>query len=210
MAPYAFLILTMATIASSQIDDDMEICWRESYGRGAGTIPNYCKAGFELQGALCYPLCAENYTGVGPVCWENCPPGYKDIGALCVGQGKTIAKKSYGRGAGDIPGCAPNLQEDAGLCYQLCKDTFKGVGPVCWKEGSGNATIAVECNPVSYGVTQADCDELNNLLKQGGITSVVCIGSVAASIAAGHVVGPKVCRDLITKILPKLKNTHIC
>jgi len=249
MNTYAFLILAVATLASSQSDEDMEVCWRDAYGRGVGTIPNYCQKGFELQGALCYPLCKENYTGVGPVCWENCPEGYTDIGAFCVipasvywncpwydvcgvtfakgcrgncsegyhdvacscrRDGKTITKKSYGRGAGDIPGCNPKEEECAGLCYEQCKTEYFGVGPVCWRNDSGNATYGVQCNPFAYGHNETDCEALNSLLKEAGITSTVCIGSIAMSIITGHVVGPKVCRDLITKVIPKLAKTRVC
>ncbi|MBK9153616.1 MAG: hypothetical protein IPM25_05290 [Chloracidobacterium sp.] len=36
-------------------------------------------------GALCYPACQNNYTGVGPVCWQNCPSQQNvDCGAGCA------------------------------------------------------------------------------------------------------------------------------
>jgi hypothetical protein len=59
------------------------ICWKGTYGRGVGSIPSACPAGQELNGALCYPVCAPGYTGVGPVCWQDCPAGYTDDGAFC-------------------------------------------------------------------------------------------------------------------------------
>jgi len=42
-----------------------------------------CASGLERSGALCYPPCKTNFTGVGPVCWEDCPAGYTDTGAFC-------------------------------------------------------------------------------------------------------------------------------
>ena len=68
---------------------------KDSYGRGAGTIPSFgcdpcswssclctcnchqsCPSGQEEDAGLCYPRCNPGYTGVGPVCWGTCPSGY--------------------------------------------------------------------------------------------------------------------------------------
>jgi hypothetical protein len=97
-----------------------------------------CPDDQEKNGALCYPLCKEaspSYYGVGPVCWQHCEDGWVDEGALCRKDGsiETVAKHSYGRGAGYPLGCADDEDEDAALCYEPCKDGFYGVGPVCWE-----------------------------------------------------------------------------
>jgi len=102
------------------------------------------------------------------------------------------------------------LEDNAGLCYVPCNATYIGFGPICWRNDSGNATYGIECNAFSFGHTQADCDGLNGLLKQAGLTSFVCIGSLAASVVTGQIVGPKICRDLMKNVLPKLGNTEIC
>lgn len=111
------------------------VCWKDSYGRGVGKAIHGCEEGLEKSGALCYPLCRDNYVGNGPVCWENCETGYVDEGALCRKDGSiiTYAKKSYGRGAGVPLGCAADEVEDAALCYPACKSGYYGVGPVCWE-----------------------------------------------------------------------------
>ncbi len=57
-------------------------CWKGSYGRGAGTVPNTCP-GQQEDAGLCYNWCASGYYGVGPVCWQSCPAGYTDDGATC-------------------------------------------------------------------------------------------------------------------------------
>src|SRR5690606_35689124 len=75
---------------------------KKSYGRGVGKPLHACKAGWEKDGALCYPKCAGGYKGTGPVCWKTCPSGYKTDGATCRKPGNIIAKKSYGRGAGQL------------------------------------------------------------------------------------------------------------
>lgn len=76
------------------------VCWKgiKSQGRGVGTVPNACPNGTSADAdGLCYPPCNSGYSGVGPVCWKACPSGYTNIGAICT---KTVAKTSYGRGAG--------------------------------------------------------------------------------------------------------------
>jgi len=244
------LLIVVAFFGASQADP-MQVCWRNSYDRGVGTIPNYCPKGSEMNGALCYPLCQANYKGVGPVCWENCPPGFTDIGALCTipvdiyfpcpwydicgltfAKGccspckckpgyhddgcscrrptQTYDKKSYGRGAGNLPQCTPPHVEDAGLCYDACKTDYTGVGPVCWQNNDGDPNHKIECNPVTFGKTQEDCDQLNAYLKKAGITSIMCLRALVASIIAGHPVGPQECIDLIKNVLPTLIKTPVC
>jgi len=68
-------------------------CWKNSNGRGVGTIPTNC-GGKENDAGLCYTKCPANYKGVGPVCWQNCPSGYSDFGVGCS------KPAPYGRGAG--------------------------------------------------------------------------------------------------------------
>jgi hypothetical protein len=125
------------------------VCWKDTYERGVGTVPESCKPGHERGGALCYPLCkaAEpKFDGIGPVCWQECRTGYVDEGALCRKDKSivTYAKDSYGRGAGVPLSCRAGLVNDAALCYPPCRSSFDGVGPVCWDECltvHGNDTI---------------------------------------------------------------------
>lgn len=68
---------------------DAHIYAKHSYGRGVGD-PMSCASGLEQSGALCYPRCGNDYTGVGPVCWGNCPKNQPiDCGAIC---GKSVAQ----------------------------------------------------------------------------------------------------------------------
>lgn len=59
-----------------------DFCWKGSYGRGVGSVPDSCP-GKQQDAGLCYPWCASGYFGVGPVCWQQCPAGYTDDGAFC-------------------------------------------------------------------------------------------------------------------------------
>lgn len=87
------------------------VCWKASYGRGAGRPLHTCAPDQQKSGALCYKPCDNTTTpafkGVGPVCWQGCKPDYKDEGALCRHRNsiKTYAKKTYGRGVGHILQC---------------------------------------------------------------------------------------------------------
>lgn len=59
-------------------------CQKQSYGRGAGTVPTSCSGGQEYDTGLCYQQCRAGFDGVGPVCWKRgCPTGYEDHGATC-------------------------------------------------------------------------------------------------------------------------------
>jgi hypothetical protein len=114
------------------------VCWKDTHGRGVGTVPNSCHgANPDKNGALCYPACRQGFYGVGPVCWEYCQDGWIDEGALCRKSGsiETVAKKSYGRTAGVVLMCPEtgNSDYDAGLCYPPCNAGTYGVGPVCWE-----------------------------------------------------------------------------
>ena len=117
-------------------------CWKSSYGRGVGTIPNDCGEGKEIDAGLCYPVCAPGYKGVGSVCWQF--------------------PKSYGRGAGKAPTICPSgKQYDAGRCYPYCSSGMTGVGPVCWKSCSG--LTSTDCGAACATDTQT-C--LSNIFEQ--------------------------------------------
>ncbi|KAG2485882.1 hypothetical protein HYH03_015465 [Edaphochlamys debaryana] len=132
-------------------------CYKKSYGRGVGVLPNACPSGTEQSGLLCYPPCQAGYTGVGPVCWQNCPSNFRDDGAFCA------KPAAYGRGTGyalwdqwkcvrDNPqGCELN----GWLYYPKCAAGFYAFGccicsPLC---PSGMTDIGVSCAKQSYGRT---------------------------------------------------------
>ncbi len=71
----------LASVAQS-LDQADTFCWKDSYGRGAGSVPDACP-GQQQDAGLCYPWCASGYYGVGPVCWQACPSGYRDDGSAC-------------------------------------------------------------------------------------------------------------------------------
>ena len=142
-----------------------EFCWRESYGRGVGTIPTRCGPGQENQAGLCYGSCQAGMNGVGPVCWGTCPAGYTDHGVGCTKPGP------YGRGAGypwkfgdalNDSGMMSRCEADHGrgrcekngaMAYPKCKPGFHNVGcctcsPDC---PSGFTDTGIACTKPSYG-----------------------------------------------------------
>ncbi len=87
----------------------------------------------EYSAGLIYPHCKPGYKGFATSCVkEGCPFGYGENALLCTP--KTIAKKTYGRGAGKHGDCGPDQVNEAGLCYDRCPAGYKGVGLACWSE----------------------------------------------------------------------------
>lgn len=71
---------------------DVHIIWKDSYGRGAGTVPTSCYYKEEYDAGLCYPRCNPGYEGIGTICWEECPKGWTDQGATCYLGSAVISK----------------------------------------------------------------------------------------------------------------------
>ena len=129
-------------------------CWKKSYGRGVGTIPNQCSDGRLFENGLCYTPCKSGYSGNGPLCFQNCPSGYTNHPLSCYKNLLTwFLKQSYGRGAGTIPNNCGGGQLDAGLCYKKCGSEFNGVGPICLKTCTGSTGI--DCGAACASSRQA-------------------------------------------------------
>jgi tectonin-like protein len=78
----AELNTVMKWIAARVATARQDYCYRSSYGRGVGTIPDDCQSK-EKDAGLCYNRCNAGYGAAGPVCWQYCPSGYVDTGAFC-------------------------------------------------------------------------------------------------------------------------------
>ena len=119
--------------------ENPEFCWRDSYGRGVGTIPDGCPAGREKIGALCYSRCPAGYKRVGFDCHQICPGDMSDQGLFC-------RLPEYGRGggypwhfgdclcnSGMIGRCERdhgrgNCEMNGAIAYPKCKPGFYAVG----------------------------------------------------------------------------------
>lgn len=151
--------------ASAFFRDDV-FCWRETYGRGVGTVPAICPNGMENQAGLCYTLCKEGYHGVGPICWANCPEGFRDDGAFCFkpepytrggGYIWKIGDKAFSA-EGQFKRCEDkhgkgNCEQYGAIVYPKCKEGYYAAGccvcsPIC---PEGWTDIGVSCTKPSYG-----------------------------------------------------------
>lgn len=128
------------------------VCWKNSYGRGVGTVPGTCSPKQTKSGLLCYPSCKPGYKNVAGVCWQSCPDGFRDDGAFC-------RRAEYGRGAGyalwDEDKCKKDnpkygCEQSGLLYYPKCKPGYEAVGccicrpskacPKGWTEFAGSCT----------------------------------------------------------------------
>ncbi len=150
-----FMALLMATASQMAWAQEKDVCWKSTYGRGVGEVPDSCRPGLERNGALCYEQCRPGFLGNGPVCWGSCPAGMQDMGAFCA-----KPEPSYGRTAGyvDLAQCrrehAQGCEQDGLLQYPRCKAGYTGRGPVCWSTQAcpaGFAEAGLTCTKPSYG-----------------------------------------------------------
>jgi hypothetical protein len=87
------ILVLMVVTASVSAAQEREYCWRDSYGRGVGTVPTSCAPGQEMVGLFCYNKCSANMQRAGVDCHSVCPSGFRDDGLFC-------RRAEYGRGAG--------------------------------------------------------------------------------------------------------------
>ncbi len=106
------IVFALATTAQAQ--DAGAVCWKPSYGRGAGTLTNDCAVG-EREAGLCYnTACPAGWTGVGPACHQNCPAGYGSATAADISCRKP-APASRVPYPNTAPGIAQCNKESGGL-----------------------------------------------------------------------------------------------
>jgi len=141
-----------------------DICWKDSYGRGAGTIPRNCPSNMDNDGFLCYPKCRSGYKSFATMCIPRCPAGFTDTGLHC------LKGKPYGRGAGypwkfgdrafSLDGARARCRRDnrqgcekvGEIIYPKCKPGFRRIGccicsPQC---PPGMTDIGISCQKNTY------------------------------------------------------------
>jgi hypothetical protein len=157
-----FFIITLSYNAHAKI------CWKNSYGRGVGTIPSSCAQGQVKSGLLCYNQCQDGYENIAGVCWQKCPAGFKDTGLDC------LKPSSYGRGDGYwiwhkskcqeqnpqgcekwgamwYPKCASGFHNvDCCVCSPDCPAGMKDIGVSCQKNTYVEAPIDADCGSKQY------------------------------------------------------------
>lgn len=219
---FAVFVALFLSLHSSQVLAAEDVCWKTSYGRNVGLVPDSCVAGREKDGALCYNKCPAGMSGSGPVCWTTCPAGTVDSGAFCSrsATGSCPAnmfndgvascwKSSQVRDAGIPMICGAGKVGDAGLCYEQCKAGFSGVGPVCWGSCSaGAAPYGVECGALC-AVSANECAKattaivMASLEMVGSIVSTIATGGAAAAIKTAAGTAAKLAAKGISKEIAK-------
>src|SRR5438477_566569 len=83
-------------VAAVAFGQDKEFCWKDSYGRGVGTIPSGCGAK-ENQAGLCYDKCKTGFNAVGPVCWGQPPSKWVQCGMGAAKDSSTCGQIVFGQ-----------------------------------------------------------------------------------------------------------------
>lgn len=136
----AGFVLTLATVlAGPNASADNDFCWKDSYGRGVGTVPAACSPGRERIGLLCYSVCPAGTRRVGFDCHSVCPDGMRDDGLFC-------RRAEYGRGAGyawkpadgfsdggmfarcEAENGRGNCEKNGAIVYPRCKPGYHAFG----------------------------------------------------------------------------------
>lgn len=143
----------------SEYTDTGALCTRPAATEHLTHVVATCEPHFHNTGVSCYkssiPLktrsldtasCPPDMYRKGAFCYSECRPGFTNTGLTCYRGPDTIAKKSYGRGAGSPMQCKAGEDEDAALCYPPCRTGLHGVGPVCWENcPSGRKDCGLGC-----------------------------------------------------------------
>ena len=112
------VLVLLALFGTTAFAADADFCWKDSYGRGVGTVPQACPAGQDRIGLLCYPACAAGTERVGTDCHSTCPAGLRDDGLFC-------RAAEYGRGSG-YPWKFGDPWTDSGMIGRCEADNGRG------------------------------------------------------------------------------------
>lgn len=199
-------IVVTVSLAFAEVD----ICVRDFYSRGHGSLPKHCEQDKEYSVGFCYTRCKEHYDGYGPICLQECEEGFKDLGALCVKDKTFIVKDTYSRGLGQLPSCEDKFVQTFHLCYDQCKSGYEGIGSVCWLQCNGTEEYPNMCNAFIFGKTQEDCDKFILLMKEAKIDSKECLSALATAIITHDIEGVKECVEQIKSVYSQFQNTTAC
>src|SRR5579871_5658095 len=89
------LLALASFVPSMAFAADAAVCYKNSYGRGVGTIPAQCGAGQKSWGFSCLsdPECPQGFDFVAGTCWAKCPKD-TDIGLACLKTGGDIRTRT--------------------------------------------------------------------------------------------------------------------
>ncbi len=177
----------------------LPFCWRQSYGRGAGT-PMACQPGYNQETAgLCSQPCGGDERGIATFCYKNCPAEFRDDGLYC-GKPGAKTRESFGWRPGDplLPNYSGptgrceakygsgNCERGGALMFPKCGTGFTPVAggsvctPIC---PSGWEDIGVSCKkPSRFRDTKPVTVCTGGLQRDGALCYPACgNGSVAGT-----------------------------
>lgn len=150
------MVLSVSPSFAAANDAGQQFCWKDSYGRGIGKVPNKCASGYDRIGLLCYKKCPSNMKRSGFDCHSTCPNGMRDDGLYCraaeYGRGAGYAWKPGDR-LGSLDGARKRCAQSHGSCekngaiiYPKCRTGYRNIGccicrpnrPNCKALGLGN------------------------------------------------------------------------
>lgn len=190
-------VATTLAQQNAQAEAASPVCWKSSYGRGAGIIPTSCNSAHpDSKGGLCYEQCRPGYTGALTMCVPDCPAGFRDDGLYCYKPGP-VQRAAFKWEFGDKPfslddARARCAQSDLGrqygcgtfnadtIVYSLCPPSYTTAPvitnlctPVC---PAGMTDIGISCQKSTYdrGVGRIpDCSG-NTPVKDAGLCYKGC------------------------------------
>jgi hypothetical protein len=143
-------------------------CWKDSYGRGVGTLPGRvadCPSGYTNDGLTCrrptddilapskVADCPSGYTNMGYTCFRglhtyhapsrvaDCPSGYTNMGLTCH---KWWPPKSLGWGSFRCP--SGYFKSDiTHRCHKNCKAGYKNDGEFCSRHAHSLGMSSMKC-----------------------------------------------------------------
>jgi hypothetical protein len=107
-------------------DSKRDFCWKDSFTRGVGKVPQGCAPDQDRIGLLCYPKCPQGMSRFGFDCHSDCPSGWSNQGLFC-------RNSEYGRGAG-YPWKFGDSLNDSGMFDRCGRDN--GGRQNCEKNGA--------------------------------------------------------------------------
>ena len=163
------------------VNEGSGFCWKETYPRDAGTLPQHCEDHQEIiaGGVYCYDKCEDGWERFGYDCHKSCPSGWEDHGLLCNKPSSVysrahspgcqwVSSTSYwphwaGLECGGSVCSSQNKEDIAGQCYEYCPSGYDTIGFLCSANCQSlgfEGGVAPSCTQhvkLSPGMTKAQC-----------------------------------------------------
>jgi len=125
---------------------EKDFCWKDSYGRGVGTVPSSCPPGRDRIGLLCYTSCPANMKRVGFDCHSVCPSGMRDDGLFC--RNSEYARTPYAASPADLfgPSNRERCEKANGSCEKAVGDSAGAIFYAKCKAGYSSWPLGI-CRP---------------------------------------------------------------